>query len=43
VSEGELFEVESVAPAKRERPPVDKTFRPFEPDQILLMPPSLNE
>jgi transposase len=23
--------------------PVDKTFRAFEPDQILLMPPSLNE
>jgi transposase len=22
---------------------VDKTFRPFEPDQIFLMPPSLNE
>jgi transposase len=38
-----LFGVESVAAPKREKSPVDKTFRPFEPDQILLMPPSLNE
>ncbi len=42
VSDG-LFEVEPVAGGERVSPPVDKTFRPFEPDQILLMPPSLNE
>jgi hypothetical protein len=43
VSESGLFGVESVAAPKREKSPVDKTFRSFEPDQILLMPPSLNE
>ena len=26
-----------------ERGPVDKTFRPFQPDQIFLVPPSLDE
>ena len=26
-----------------ERGPVDKTFRPFEPDQVFLVPPSLDE
>jgi hypothetical protein len=26
-----------------ERPPVAKTFRPYDPHQILLLPPSLDE
>ena len=25
------------------KPPVDKTFRPFDPDQGLLLPPSLDD
>ena len=25
------------------RAPVDKTFRPFSPDQVLLLPPSLDD
>ena len=32
-----------VEPPVVERRPVDKTFRPFQPDQILLVPPSLDE
>ena len=32
---------ESVAGAPK--PPVDKTFRPFNPDQVLLLPPSLDD
>ncbi len=33
----ELSESISAAP----KVPVDKTFRPFNPDQVLLLPPSL--
>jgi transposase len=43
VSQRALFEVEPVAPSERRKPPVVKTFRPFEPNQVLLMPPSLDE
>ena len=32
-----------VEPLVVERGPVDKTFRPFDPDQIFLVPPSLDE
>ncbi len=32
-----------VEPPVVERGPVDKTFRPFDPDQIFLVPPSLDE
>ena len=32
-----------VEPPVVERGPVDKTFRPFQPDQIFLVPPSLDE
>ena len=47
LDDGGLFEVDpalrvdphSVAP----KPPVDKTFRPFDPDQGLLLPPSLDD
>ncbi len=38
-----LFEVTPVEPPVVERGPVDKTFRPFQPDQIFLVPPSLDE
>jgi hypothetical protein len=32
-----------VEPPVVERGPVDKTFRPFQPDRIFLVPPSLDE
>jgi hypothetical protein len=35
----ELPESISAAP----KVPVDKTFRPFNPDQVLLLPPSLDD
>ena len=38
-----LFEMTPVELPVVERGPVDKTFRPFQPDQILLVPPSLDE
>ena len=38
-----LFEMTPVEPLVVERGPVDKTFRPFTPDQMLLVPPSLDE
>jgi len=41
-----LFEMEPVDPPTAEdgpRPPVDKVFRPFDPGQVLLLPPSLDE
>jgi transposase len=42
-----LFEFSPVAGARETpggvKPPVDKTFRVFDPDQILLLPPSLDE
>ena len=38
-----LFEMTPVEPVVVERGPVDKTFRPFQPDQIFLVPPSLDE
>jgi len=41
VSESALFDVDPVAAPERPKIAVDKTFRPFEPDQILLLPPSL--
>jgi len=43
VSESALFDVDPVAAPEQPKTPVDKTFRPFEPDQILLLPPSLDE
>ena len=36
-----LFKMTPVELPVVERGPVDKTFRPFQPDQILLVPPSL--
>jgi transposase len=38
-----LFEMSPVVPPEVLRGPVDKTFRPFHPDQIFLVPPSLDE
>jgi transposase/cytochrome c5 len=40
-----LFEMEPVGPptADAPRPPVDKVFRSFDPGQVLLLPPSLDE
>jgi hypothetical protein len=38
-----LFEMSPVVPPEVLRGPVDKTFRPFQPDQIFLVPPSLDE
>ena len=35
--------MDPVEPLVVERGPVDKTFRPFNPDQIFLVPPSLDE
>jgi hypothetical protein len=42
---GVLFNVEPVDPptAEEPRPPVAKTFRRFDPDQVLLLPPSVDE
>jgi transposase len=41
---GVLFEMEPVdPPAAESRPPVDKVFRPFDPAQMLLLPPSMDE
>lgn len=43
-SEGRLFEVaEVVERPSGERPPVDKTFRRYDPHQVFLLPPSLDE
>jgi len=38
-----LFAMTPVEPPVVGRGPVDKTFRPFQPDQIFLVPPSLDE
>ena len=38
-----LFEMTPVEPVFVERGPVVKTFRPFQPDKIFLVPPSLDE
>lgn len=38
-----LFEMTPVEPPEVERGSVDKTFRPFQPDQLLLVPPSLDD
>ncbi len=38
-----MFEMTPVEPPVVELGPVDKTFRPFQPDQIFLVPPSLDE
>ena len=39
-----LFEMTPVeVPVVVERGPVDKTFRPFQPDQVFLVSPSLDE
>ena len=43
MSDSGLFDVDPVTSRDRVKVPVDKTFRPFEPDQILLMSPSLDE
>jgi hypothetical protein len=43
-SQERLVEVEVVgAPAAVERPPVEKAFRPYDPDQVLLMAPVLRD
>jgi len=42
-AEDGLFEMTPVEPLVVELGPVDKTFRPFQPDQIFLVPPSLDE
>ena len=45
--DGGLFEVDPALRVDRHfaapKPPVDKTFRPFDPDQGLLLPPSLDD
>lgn len=38
-----LFEMDPVEPGPVVRGPVDKTFRRFDPDQVFLLPPSLDE
>ena len=38
-----LFAMTPVERSVVERGAVDKTFRPFQPDQIFLVPPSLDE
>lgn len=38
-----LFDVEPVSPVSVAGGPVGKTFRRFDPDQMLLLPPSLDE
>ncbi|HMA87661.1 MAG TPA: IS1182 family transposase [Burkholderiales bacterium] len=38
-----LFDLEPGTPPERTTTPVAKTFRRFEPDQLLLLPPSLEE
>jgi len=38
-----LFDVDPVSPARSVGGAVDKTFRRFDPDQQLLVPPSLDE
>lgn len=38
-----MFEVESFRVTPESRAGVDKTFRAFNPDQVLLLPPSLDE
>ena len=43
MSEVALFDVEPGIPPERTQAPVAKTFRRFEPDQVLLLPPSLDE
>ena len=43
MSEVALFDVEPGTPPKRATTPVAKAFRRFEPDQVLLLPPSLEE
>jgi transposase len=45
VEQERLVEVEGACPAKAERAPVaeQKTFRPYDPDQALLMAPVLQE
>jgi transposase len=42
-SEERLVEVESVEAPVGERPAVQKTFRPYDPDQVLLMAPVLRD
>ena len=43
MSEVALFDVEPGMSPERVKAPVAKTFRRFEPDQVLLLPPSLDE
>jgi hypothetical protein len=45
VAQDRLVEVESVAAPAAERAPVgsEKTFRAYDPDQVLLMAPSLQD
>lgn len=38
-----LFEMDPAEPRVIARGPVDKTFRRFDPEQVLLLPPSLDE
>ena len=39
--DGGLFAMDPLESPVDERGPVDRTFRPFQPDQIFLVPPSL--
>ena len=39
----QLFEVPEDGEARPGRGGVDKTFRPYQPDQMWLMPPSIDE
>lgn len=42
--DGRLFEVAVVEPVEPSaKSPVDKSFRPYDPDQMFLMPPSIAE
>ncbi|MET7665295.1 IS1182 family transposase, partial [Streptomyces sp. NPDC005463] len=40
-----MFEVEPVGKKRPQGPPaaVDKTFRAFDPHQVMLLPPSLDD
>jgi hypothetical protein len=38
-----LFQMDRVEVPEAPKAPVDKTFRPFNPDQVLLLPPSLDD
>jgi len=43
VEQRRLVDIEAVVAPVAGRPPVDKTFRPYDPDQVLLMAPVLRD